>query len=141
MATPAELLSTKGGEKMPKIKKNPEDKEVQDVGGPEKDWSTADYAKFKFDATAGVKPDTTILPNARVKAEKMPVIKEEEEDDETLTDPEADEEGEEKPKKSHHKKKDPEEGEEPEADLDEAEEDDAFKADFVGLLYVGLWQS
>ena len=125
MATPAELLSTKNGEKMPKIKKNPEDKEVQDVGGPEKDWSTADYAKFKFDATAGVKPDTTILPNARVKAEKMPVIKEEEEDDESLSDPEGDAKGEEKPKKSHHKKKDPEEGEESEEELGEEDEPEA----------------
>lgn len=75
MATPQELLSTKNAEKQPKIKKNPEDQEPKEVGGPEADWTTADYAKMKFDATVGVKPDTTILPKAQVKGEPMPKLK------------------------------------------------------------------
>lgn len=79
MATPEKLLSTKNGEKADTIDANKEDKKVQDVGGPESDWSTAQYANFKFDATLGVSPDSTILGKAKVDAEDMESLKEGEE--------------------------------------------------------------
>lgn len=79
MATPEKLLSTKGGEKADKLDANKEDKTIKDVGGPESDWTTANYANFKFDATLGVSPDTTILSKAKVKAEKADSLKEEDE--------------------------------------------------------------
>lgn len=82
MATSDKLLSTKTQDKAQKIDSNPEDKAPIEVGGPELDWSTADYANMAFDATTGVKVDTTILPKAKVKAEKGDVVKEEAEDDE-----------------------------------------------------------
>ena len=85
MATPDKLLSLKNQEKMKKIKSNSEDKGAKTVGGPELTWSTADYAKFSFDATAGVKPDTSIP--VKIKGEKMHSIKEDEdkEDDDAIT--------------------------------------------------------
>jgi hypothetical protein len=77
MATPEKLLSTKNAEKADKLDANKEDKDIKDVGGPESDWTTANYANFKFDATLGVSPDTTILSKAKVKAEKADSLKEE----------------------------------------------------------------
>lgn len=87
MATSEKQLSLKNQEKADTIDANPEDKKVQDVGGPESDWTTADYAKFSFDATVGVKPDTTILSKAKVKAEKADTIQEsgDEDDKEKIT--------------------------------------------------------
>lgn len=82
MATSEQQLSLKNQEKADSIDANPEDKKVQDVGGPESDWTTADYAKFSFDATVGVKPDTTILSKAKVKAEKADTIQESDDEDE-----------------------------------------------------------
>lgn len=75
MASQKELLSV-AGKQEPMI---PSHADVQDVGGPTLDWSTANYANFKFDAATGVNPDTTILPKAGVPAE--PVHKMSEEDD------------------------------------------------------------
>lgn len=89
MATSEKLLSTKGQDKMDKIDANSEDGSVKEVGGPESDWTTAQYANFSFDATNGVKPDTSI-PKA-VKAEKGEALKEEEDDDAKVTDDEAEE--------------------------------------------------
>lgn len=82
MATSEKQLSLKNQEKADTIDANPEDKKVQDAGGPESDWTTADYAKFSFDATVGVKPDTTILSKAKVKAEKADTIQESDDEDE-----------------------------------------------------------
>lgn len=79
MATPETLLSVKDGEKLQKVDANTEDGAVQEVGGPESDWSTANYANFKFDAAVGVSPDSTILPDAQVDAEKVDTLKEEDE--------------------------------------------------------------
>lgn len=91
MASQKELLSVKGQEKMDKLK----DASWDDMGGPELSWSTADYANFKFDAARGVKPDTSILAKASVKAEKGETVKEAaEHDDEEMLDsrkPEAEE--------------------------------------------------
>lgn len=75
MASQKELLSV-AGKQEPMV---PSHADVQDVGGPTPDWSTANYANFKFDAAIGVSPDTTILPKAGVPAE--PVHKMSEEDD------------------------------------------------------------
>ncbi len=87
MATPDKLLSTKTQEKPEEIDANTEDGTVTEVGGPEADWSTADYANFSFDAADGVKPDKTILSKASVKAEAPETISEEgeEDDEEKLT--------------------------------------------------------
>lgn len=76
MATPEKLLSTKNAEKADKLDANKEDKAVKEVGGPESDWTTANYANFKFDAAVGVSPDTTILSKAKVKAQKPESLKE-----------------------------------------------------------------
>lgn len=84
MATPETLLSVQGGEKQEKLDANTEDSKVQEVGGPEPDWSTANYANFKFDATVGVSPDSSILPDAQVDAEKADTLKEEDEPMEPL---------------------------------------------------------
>ena len=75
MASQKELLSV-AGKQEPMV---PSHADVQDVGGPTPDWSTANYANFKFDAASGVSPDMTILPKAGVPAE--PVHKMSEEDD------------------------------------------------------------
>lgn len=80
MATADQLLSTKNQDKMNKIKKNPEDQEPKEVGGPQPEWSTANYANFSFDAVQGVKSDTTI-PKAHA-AEAMPKLKTVKEEDE-----------------------------------------------------------
>lgn len=72
MASQKELLSVKGQDKMDKLK----DATWDDMGGPELDWTTDKYMNFKFDATRGVKPDTTILSKAAVKAEKADTVKE-----------------------------------------------------------------
>ena len=81
MATSDTLLSTKTQEKPEEIDSNPEDKDTTEVGGPESEWTTAQYANMSFDATTGVKPDTTILSKAKVKAEPIDVVKEEAESD------------------------------------------------------------
>lgn len=83
MATPDKLLSTKNQDPTPKIKKNAEDQEPKDLGGPESDWTTDQYMNFSFDATNGVKADTSIPK--KVAAEPMPklkTVKEAAEDDE-----------------------------------------------------------
>ena len=81
MATSDTLLSTKTQEKPEEIDSNPEDKDATEVGGPESEWTTAQYANMSFVATTGVKPDTTILSKAKVKAEPIDVVKEEAESD------------------------------------------------------------
>jgi len=63
MATPEKLLSTENAEQQATPK-------AQEIGEPEAEWSTANYANFRFDATVGVSPDslplteTTELPGA-----------------------------------------------------------------------------
>lgn len=86
MASQKELLSVKGQEKMDKLK----DASWDEVGGPELDWTTADYLKKGFDAAQSVDPDKTILAKAAVKAEKGETVKESHEmDDEEMMSSEA----------------------------------------------------
>ena len=74
MATSEKLLSVAGGEKPSKIEANKEDSSVQEVGGPETTWSTAQYANYKFDAAVGVSPDSSIP--TEVDAEKADKLEE-----------------------------------------------------------------
>ena len=74
MATPEKLLSVKDAEKQDKLDANKEDAKVQEVGGPEPEWSTANYANFKFDAAIGVSPDSSIP--TEVDAEKADKLEE-----------------------------------------------------------------
>lgn len=76
MASQKELLSV-AGKQEPMV---PSKAEVQDMGGPTLDWTTAQYANFKFDAATGVSPDQTILPHAGVAAEPVHKMSEEDED-------------------------------------------------------------
>lgn len=128
MASQKELLSVKGQEKMEKLK----DASWDDMGGPELDWSTDQYMNFKFDATRGVKSDSTILAKASVKAEKAETVKEAVDmDDMKMLDVEVEEEKDEdgEDKKTEKKNEDGESVEvekekQPEEDsVDEASED------------------
>lgn len=74
MATPEKLLSVTNAEKQDKLDANKEDAKVQEVGGPEPEWSTANYANFKFDAAVGVSPDSSIP--TEVDAEKADKLEE-----------------------------------------------------------------
>jgi hypothetical protein len=74
MATPEKLLSVTNAEKHDKLDANKEDAKVQEVGGPEPTWSTANYANFKFDAAVGVSPDSSIP--TEVDAEKTDKLQE-----------------------------------------------------------------
>jgi hypothetical protein len=74
MATPEKLLSVTNAEKQDKLDANTEDAKVQEVGGPEPEWSTANYANFKFDAAVGVSPDSSIP--TEVDAEKADKLEE-----------------------------------------------------------------
>lgn len=60
MASQSELLSIAG--QAPTALKN----DAKDAGGVKNTFSTAEYANFRFDASAGVKPDTTIRKDAQV---------------------------------------------------------------------------
>lgn len=75
MATSEKLLSQNDGEALEAVEANKEDGKVQHVGGPESDWTTANYANFKFDATLGVSPASKA---AAVPAETAEPLKEEE---------------------------------------------------------------
>lgn len=77
MATPEKLLSVTNAEKQDKLDANKEDAKVVEVGGPEPEWSTANYANFKFDAAVGVSPDSSIP--TEVDAEKAEKLQEAEE--------------------------------------------------------------
>ena len=83
MASQKELLSVKGQDKMEKLK----GAEWDDMGGPELDWTPEKYmSSASFKVALGIKPDTTILSKAAVKAEKADTVKEakEQDDDEFL---------------------------------------------------------
>lgn len=128
MATSEKLLSTKGQDKMEEIDANSEDGSVKDVGGPEPEWTTAQYANFSFDATAGVKTDTSIPK--KVKAEPGEALKEEEGEDAKVSD---DEKADKEKDKEDLKEEDDEESKDEESDDDdikitvEAEEGDDEK--------------
>ena len=144
MATPEKLLSVKDAEKQDKLDANKEDAKVQEVGGPEPEWSTANYANFKFDAAVGVSPDSSIPTEVDAEkadkleeAEACPVcgkepcecesLKEEEGDEEKKDEKEVmGEEGDEdQPKTADELRQDAPAQHVDEADTDEDDQDDS----------------
>lgn len=125
MASQKELLSV-AGKQEPMI---PSHADVQDVGGPTLDWSTANYANFKFDAATGVNPDTTILPKAGVPAEPVHKMSEEDDDPSDAMDVTSEEmESEDEPKEDLPEEEDDAEKINVDEDDDEDDKDDENKA-------------
>ena len=122
MASQKELLSVKGQDKMEKLK----DASWEDMGGPELDWSPEKYmSSASFKVALGIKPDSTILAKAGVKAEKGETVKEDKdmEDDDMLADGLYEEGDDEDEMKKHHEKSHDDEDEMTEASHDDDEDE------------------
>ena len=120
MASQKELLSVKGQDKMEKL----QGATWQDMGGPELDWSPEKYmSSATFNVALGIKPDSTILAKAGVKAEKGETVKEgkdmDDMDDDMLTDS-LFAEGEEGEEGEEHEKHEKDEKDEDEEEMSEA---------------------
>lgn len=122
--------TSKNKEAADKIDANPEDKKIQDLGGPDPEWSTAQYADFAFDATKGVKYDTSIGSKASVKAEKGETISEETDEDEELeetlltAEADAEENSDAKDEEEKEEKEEVDESDDEESTEDEEDEDE-----------------
>lgn len=111
MASQKELLSVKGQDKMEKL----QGATWQDMGGPELDWSPEKYmSSATFNVALGIKPDSTILAKAGVKAEKGETVKEDKDmdDDEKMLMNSLFAEGEEGEEHEKHEKDEDEDEEE-----------------------------